>query len=102
MAVCPICQETTGEILLDKRLRPIFEMKTMTPMPCEKCKKKYLKKGIMLINPKTCSLVVIKRKVFTNLFDAPIPDKHMAFCDQEVIDRINNLAKESNDSTKTV
>lgn len=55
----------------------------------------------MLINPKTCSLVVIKKKVFTNLFDAPIPDKHMAFCDQEVIDRINNLAKESNDSTKT-
>lgn len=101
MAVCPICQEDTGEILMDRKMRNQFEMRTMTPMPCDACKTKYLKKGVMLINPKTCSLVVIKKKVFHNLFDAPVPKGHIAFCEQGVLDRINEIAKESDDSTKT-
>ena len=95
MAICPICQEETGELLLDKKLRNKFEMKTMTPMPCEKCKKQYLENGVMLINPQTCSLVVIRNEVFKNLFEAEIPDKKIAFCEQGVIDKINQMAEEA-------
>jgi len=89
LAVCPICQKDTGEILLDKRLRDTFEMRTVTPDPCDECRKKYLSKGVLLISKDTGDLVVIKDKAFTGMFDKPIPKGKIAFCDQEIINHIN-------------
>lgn len=88
MTICPICKKETGELLFDRRLRPTFEMHTMTPNPCDKCKKKYLKEGIMLLNPKTGALVVIKVSAFKRIFNVPVPDKHIAFVEQEVLEKL--------------
>ena len=80
---------------MDKRLREVFEMKTMTPIPCEKCRNKYLKKGVMLINPETCSLVVIKDRAYHNLFEGKIPEKRIAFCDEAVVKKITQMGEEA-------
>lgn len=85
---CPICKESTNELLLDRKLRPQFEMYTTTPNPCDKCKKKYLSKGVLLINPKTCGLVVLKTSAFKRIFDVEVPKQHIAYVDQEVLDRL--------------
>ena len=88
MALCPICNKDTGTILLDRRLRDRFEMHTVTPEPCDKCRKKYLKTGVMLINRDTGALVVMKQSAFTRIFDKPVPSKHIAFTDSEVFNRL--------------
>jgi hypothetical protein len=48
----------------------------------------------MLFNPKNGNLVVIKTSAFKRLFGgAKIPTHKIAFCDQEVLDQINQLGK---------
>ena len=84
LAVCPICHEETGTLLLDTRLRDSFENHTVTPEPCDKCREKYLTNGVMLFNPRSGSLVVLKVEAFTKMFNVPVPEKHIAFCDEDV------------------
>jgi hypothetical protein len=56
------------EILLDKRMKKSLCKNNIIPgRVCEKCEEKYLKEGILLMNPETGSLVVIKDEVFKNL-----------------------------------
>lgn len=86
LAVCPICREDTGTLLLDQKLRPKFDKKTVTPEPCETCKEKYLKNGVMLLNPETGGLVVIKVSAFKRAFNIPVPAQHIAFCEQQVLE----------------
>jgi hypothetical protein len=93
MATCPICQKDTGTILLDRRLKARFDMHTPTPEPCDNCKKNYLKKGVLLLNPHTGALVVIKNKAFRMLFNKSMPKNKVAFCEQEILDYINNSIK---------
>ena len=88
LATCPICRKETGKLLLDRRLRPKFEMHTQTPEPCDSCRKKYLSKGVMLYNPETGSLAVIKTTAFKKLFNQAIPTGHIAFAEEEVFDHI--------------
>lgn len=89
MAVCPICQEDNGTILMDRRIKDTFEPRTIDPAGvCDKCKKKYLTKGVLLINPKNCSLIVLKDEAFKAIMNVPIPEKKIAFCDQELLDKI--------------
>lgn len=89
LAVCPICKKETGTLLLDKRLKDRFEMHTITPEVCKKCEKKYLKEGVMLMNPETGALVVIKVEAFKRIFDKPVPPKHICFTEQAVLDYLN-------------
>lgn len=85
MEACPICQQPTGTILMDRRLKDSMERYTINPTAvCDDCKAKYLDKGVMLINPQTCRLSVIKDEAFKRIFDKPLPPKKIAFCDEEV------------------
>ena len=88
LAVCPICHEDNGTLLLDRRLRPKFEMRTLTPEPCDKCKEKYLKNGVLIMNKECNRLVVLKDEVFARIFDMAIPKGKICFCDEEVLDRL--------------
>ena len=90
LATCPICQKENGSLLLDRRLKPTFEMHTPTLELCEDCKEKYLTDGVMLVNPENGSLVVIKISAFKRMFNTPVPPKHIAFTEQKVLDLINN------------
>ena len=94
LAICPICKNETGELLLDRRLRPQFEMHTIIPYSvCDNCKKTYLSKGVMLIDPKTGSLCVLRDVAFRGLFHKKIPKNKIVYCSQEVLDKINELNK---------
>jgi hypothetical protein len=90
MQVCPICQDTDNPmgILMDRRLKDTFEGRyTVIPTSvCDKCKKTYLKKGIMLINPQSGKLVVIKDRAFRKVFPGkPYPKHRICFADDELI-----------------
>lgn len=89
MQVCPICQNTEDPmgILMDTRLRDSFQGRfTIIPTSvCDKCKEAYLKRGVMLINPKSGKLVVIKISAFKRMFNKPVPEHHIAFADDELI-----------------
>jgi uncharacterized protein YbaR (Trm112 family) len=91
LAVCPICKEDTGTLLLDRRLKPTFEMHTMTPEPCDKCREQYLSKGVLLLEQDTGSLCVLKDEAFTRIFDKPIPSKKIAFVEQGLLAKLNLL-----------
>lgn len=98
LAVCPICKKDNGILLLDTRivrkngqpqLRETFDHHTIDPRnPCKECQDKYLKDGVLIINPETCSLVVMKTEAFTRIFDKPAPPHHIAFCDEELLRRL--------------
>jgi len=89
MQVCPICQNTDDPmgILMDRRIKDTFEGKyTVIPTQvCDTCKKTYLKQGVMLINPKSGKLAVIKTAAFKKMFNEPVPKHHIAFADDELI-----------------
>ena len=92
LALCPICQKESGELLLDKRLKPTFEMHTIVPTSvCDECKEAYLKKGVMLINPDNGGLVVLRTSFYKRMFNKPVPRGHIIFCSQDVLDKINAL-----------
>ncbi len=86
---CPICGNETGNLLLDRRMRDTFEKYTINPTSvCSVCKEKYLKEGILLINPKTGSLAVIKESAFKRIFDkTPLPVHRIAFAEEELIQK---------------
>jgi hypothetical protein len=89
LEICPICKKDTGTILLDRRLKDTFESKTINPTNvCDDCRKKYLSKGVMIINPETCRLTVIKDSAFKKIMDCPIPAKKIAFAHDDVLDRL--------------
>lgn len=86
---CPICQGETGELLLDRRLKPTFHRKTVLPYSvCENCKKTYLKKGTLLIVPTSGRLVVLKDSAFKRIFKKPIPPMKICYVEDELIDKL--------------
>lgn len=86
--ICPICQGEMG-LLLDRRLKDSFEMKTCIPgQVCDKCEKKYLSKGVMLINPENGKLAVIKDEAFKRIFNKPLPPRKIGFADDAVINQL--------------
>ena len=97
LALCPICQKESGELLMDRRLKPTFEMHTIVPTSvCKDCKEKYLKRGVMLINPDTGALVVLRTVFYKRLFNKPVPRGHIVYCSQDVLDKINNMNASNN------
>ncbi len=88
LPICPICNKETGDLLMDMRLRDKFEMHTKTPNPCEPCKKKYLTKGVLLLDPHSGNLIVIKISAFKRIFNVPVPEKHIAFVEPAVLQQL--------------
>jgi len=96
MATCPICQEPNGTILMDKRIKNSMEQYTKTLDPCDKCEEKYLKDGIMLIGKESENskevkgIAVIKRKVWSKVFNLPTPNKKQKFifCDIKILEHL--------------
>ena len=89
LEICPICKKDTGTILIDRRLKASFEMHTMNPTSvCDDCRKKYLTKGVMIINPETGRLVVLKDSAFKKIMDCPIPVKKIAFAHDDLLDKL--------------
>ena len=73
--------------------------------PCEKCRVKYLTKGVLLVeiiedavNPDniptlTGSVLVIKNSAYKQLFEMSVPPRKIAFTEVGVIERIVNEVK---------
>jgi len=90
MEVCPICKGDTGNILIDRRIKDVFEKRTINPRnTCNKCREIYLKEGVLIINPETVSLVVLKEEAFSRLFNIPIPNGKIVFTHEDVIQQLN-------------
>lgn len=88
MTVCPICQQETGDLLLDTQVRDVFERHTMTPEPCQECRENYLSHGVLIIAPKTDRIAVITDDAFRRAFNMDLPEKKIAFCEEPVMDWI--------------
>ena len=89
MEQCILCQKDTGALFLDRRLKNSFDRHTTLPHSvCDKCKKKYLSKGVMLVNPHTGRLAVLKTSAFKRIFDKPVPKHRIAYTDDDVLDKL--------------
>ena len=104
--VCPICGDDTGVVLSTtiedgKLTTPFDKMRYVDPsMVCPTCREKYLKEGILLINPKTCSLAVLKVDAYMRMFpNQVITDDHIVFADEEQIEMLVKLGAIQNGSS---
>jgi C4-type Zn-finger protein len=89
IGICPICGGDLNLLLLDRRLKERFEMKIMVPTEvCDKCKKDYLTKGVLIINPETGRLVVLRDSAFKRLMNIPIPKTKICFAHDDVLDML--------------
>ena len=67
--------------------------------PCNKCKKKYLSKGVLLLEAKkepigktqpipTGKLTILKDKAFSKIFNKPIPKQKICFVEVGILDKM--------------
>lgn len=69
MVLCSICQEPM-EILLDRKLKKSLCRNNIIPgRVCDECGKKYLSEGILIMNPDTGSLVVVKDEALHSIMN---------------------------------
>lgn len=87
MGLCPICNKENGEILMDMRLKDSMERFTPTPDPCDKCRKEYLTKGVLMME-RTGRLMVLKDDAFKRLFNKPVPKEKVCFVEEGLLDKI--------------
>lgn len=91
---CMICQREV--ILLAKKnmKEDLPENNTTLPKVCEECRDKYLRKGVLIINPDNGNFVVVKNGAFKRIFkNTPIPILKIAFAEQNVIEIIMKNVK---------
>ena len=105
MSVCPICGEETGVILsttIDNgELKKIFDRKYYVDptIVCPTCREKYLTTGIMLINPQSGSLAVLKLSAYERLFHGQvITDDHIVFADEALVEMLVKMEAINNAS----
>ncbi len=108
--VCVVCAETfdTGAILLDRQLRERFESRTTTGwgmcphhealkddgyvalVACDESKSGRLSNGN--VDPgkawRTGTVAHLRRAVFADVFNVPVPDMMVCFCDDNVIEAL--------------
>lgn len=98
LQLCFICRkESTGILLQNRNMnKPKLNPKTIGLEVCDKCKKKYLNKGVLLIGYKlkdknyiSGNFAVIKDRAFKKIFNVEIPKGKIAFCEEEVLNRIH-------------
>jgi transcriptional regulator NrdR family protein len=91
MGLCPICRKENGTILMDRRIKDSLERFTIDPTHvCDKCKEKYLERGVMLIEPHNGNLIVLKDEAFQQMFDKKLPKEKIAFVTQELLDSLQS------------
>lgn len=94
---CPICGKDTGVVMSTKvkngKLTQPFKRRAYVDptIVCPACREKYLSHGIMLINPKSCNLIVISEDFFRRVFTVPIPEGHIAFSEEALILKLQAL-----------
>lgn len=90
---CPICGKQKNEIaLLGSAYKGQAPMSMVTsPEPCKACRKKYLSQGVMMMNPNTGALTVLKDSAFKKMFNTPIPKGKIAFTEQAVLDKLTQM-----------
>lgn len=110
---CPICLEIfdTGNVLLDKRMRASLEEHQLTGLsPCPECQARLDDSFVALIETaspaagqKTTSieearsgnLAWLKKDIFIQVFNQPVPPYSICFIEPGVIDALNAM-KQSN------
>ena len=100
IAVCPICGEETGDLLIDTKLRDSFEMRTVTPEPCKACREKYLSEGVLLFAPETGGIVVLKDAAYERIFSQKVPAGKVALCEAGVIEKLHAARMEAEEATE--
>lgn len=92
MVVCPICGQDSGVVLSttieNGELKKVFDKKRYVDptIVCPTCREKYLTNGILLINPTSLNLVVLKMEAYLRLFPNPvITNDHIVFAEDELI-----------------
>lgn len=100
MVLCCICHEPF-EILLNRQLKPTLYRETIIPGEvCDKCRNTYLKEGVMLINPDTGSLAVVKDEDLERILnDRKMIEsglkKRVMFAPEGLIQALINAAQEA-------
>jgi len=85
MSACPICRKETGVLVSTKIMNgkldePFDQRVYIDPTAvCKECEETYLSVGIMLIDPDTVALSVIKEEAFKRIFTIPVPSERIAF-----------------------
>jgi len=100
IAVCPICGEETGDLLIDTKLRESFGMHTVTPEPCKACREKYLSEGVLLFAPETGGIVVLKDAAYERIFSQKVPAGKVALCEAGVIEKLHAARMEAEEATE--
>ena len=104
-AICPVCgvAHDTGNLLLDRRLQPIFEHKTATHYElCPEHKKLRDDDFVALIEcsnqprgladaKRTGNIAHIRVAAFTQAFNVPVPEKLIAFIEVGVLDKLKRM-----------
>lgn len=94
---CMICQEEQILLATRDQRQPLPEKDSILPQVCEKCSKKYLVEGILLINPNNGRLIVIKEEAFKKIFSDTDMDKalkmRICFTDDELLDKLEGRKK---------
>jgi hypothetical protein len=105
MPICIICSEPTGEIAMlgasYKEEAPKYMVIGIEP--CEACRKKHLKKGILLVEVErgyvgnsnkeketiTGKLVVLKDEAFKRIFNQELPKSKIAKVEVGLLDKLS-------------
>lgn len=94
---CIICGKDFEIVLFGGAIKEEAPMHcgVRSPEPCEDCKKKYLKEGVLLIEIEnenegvlTGRIAVIKDEAFNRVFNTSLPEKKIAFVEIGVLDQI--------------
>lgn len=109
---CPICLTTfdTGALLLDQRMRKVFDRNTVTGHgTCAECKKQLDDDRMALVEAtndtarstiqnaeakRTGNLGWIKRKAAAEIFNVPVIEHPMVFVEVGVLDKLKAMQEE--------
>ncbi len=113
MPICIICGKDTGEIaLLGNAYRGEAPRHMITSLvPCDKCKEKYLKKGVLLVEcenkiPKgqhkaqlvpTGNITVIKTEAFKGVFGQSVPKEHIVQVEVGILQALQEQSDKANE-----
>lgn len=93
MSICNICQKDLS-IILNTRLKKTYCRKNFIPGEvCKECEEKYLKIGILFINPETGSIAVVKEEAVKGFMKPPellarVLKERKCFTDEAFIQRL--------------
>jgi len=112
MPICIICGEEKGEIALlgNAYKGEAPKHMVMSLEPCDKCKEKYLKKGVLLVECKneipkgqskaqqipTGSITVIKTEAFRLVFNQPAPKEHIVKVEVGILKMLQEQTDKAN------